>query len=159
RRIGARRLPPARAPSRLWPDQEGRRGLVRPPAEDARQLALARRHRVAAGGRGGAARPRARPGDARRGARSAPVRRAGTDARMKRAPAHRKITLALLVGPARPDAYHEVATVLQRIALADDIALEPADDLRVTGFPDDTLVTRALEELSRAEDGGRAWSV
>ena len=42
-----------------------------------------------------------------------------------------KINLALVVGPKRPDARHEVATVLQRISLADRIELEPADELRV----------------------------
>lgn len=78
---------------------------------------------------------------------------------MKRALAHAKINLALLVGPARPDGYHEVATVLQRIELADDIALEPADETRVTGFPDDTIVTWALDELARAEGRTRGWSV
>ena len=78
---------------------------------------------------------------------------------MKRAPAHAKINLALLVGPTRDDGYHEIATVLQRVELADGIELEPADEIRVTGFPDDTLVTRALEELARAGGDSRAWSV
>jgi 4-diphosphocytidyl-2-C-methyl-D-erythritol kinase len=78
---------------------------------------------------------------------------------MKRAPAHAKINLALLVGPRRDDGHHEIATVLQRIELADGIELEPADEIRVTGFPDDTLVTHALEELARTEESGRAWSV
>jgi 4-diphosphocytidyl-2-C-methyl-D-erythritol kinase len=78
---------------------------------------------------------------------------------MKRAPAHAKINLALLVGPRRDDGYHEIATVIQRVELADGIELEPADQIRVTGFPDDTLVTRALEELARAEGNGRGWSV
>jgi 4-diphosphocytidyl-2-C-methyl-D-erythritol kinase len=78
---------------------------------------------------------------------------------MKRAPAHAKINLALLVGPLRDDGYHEIATVLQRIELADGIGLEQADEIRVTGFPEDTLVTRALAELARSEGDGRAWSV
>jgi len=40
---------------------------------------------------------------------------------MNRAPAPAKINLALVVGPKRDDGYHEVATVLQRIDLADRI--------------------------------------
>ncbi|HEV2902884.1 MAG TPA: hypothetical protein VGW30_06445 [Gaiellaceae bacterium] len=60
-----------------------------------------------------------------------------------RAPA--KLNLALVVGPKRADGKHEVATVLQRVALADTVRLEPADALEVRGFPDDTLVRRALE--------------
>jgi 4-diphosphocytidyl-2-C-methyl-D-erythritol kinase len=56
-----------------------------------------------------------------------------------------KLNLALVVGPNRPDGKHEVATVLQRIALADTVRLEPAESLEVRGFPDDTLVRRALE--------------
>ena len=56
-----------------------------------------------------------------------------------------KINLALVVGPKRPDGKHEVATVLQRISLADTVQLEAADVLTVEGFPEDTLVRRALE--------------
>ena len=56
-----------------------------------------------------------------------------------------KLNLALVVGPKRPDGKHEVATVLQRITLADTLALEAAPELRVDGFPEDTLVRRALE--------------
>ena len=67
---------------------------------------------------------------------------------MKRASASAKINLALLVGPTRADGLHEVATVLQRIDLADRVELEPAHANRVTGFADDTLVARALEKVS-----------
>ena len=63
-----------------------------------------------------------------------------------RAPA--KLNLALLVGPRRPDGNHEVATVLQRLALADAIELQSATQLAVEGFPDDTLVRGALEALA-----------
>lgn len=56
-----------------------------------------------------------------------------------------KLNLALVVGPKRTDGKHELATVLQRIALADMVRLEPAQELEVRGFPDDTLVRRALE--------------
>ncbi len=66
---------------------------------------------------------------------------------MKEAAAPAKINLALVVGPVRSDGKHEVATVLQRIDLADRIALEAADEIEVSGFPDDTLVRGALEAL------------
>jgi 4-diphosphocytidyl-2-C-methyl-D-erythritol kinase len=71
---------------------------------------------------------------------------------VRRAPAVAKLNLALVVGPTRPDGKHEVTTVLQRIDLADRVALEPAPTLRVTGFADDTLVRQALEALA-AEAG------
>ena len=70
-----------------------------------------------------------------------------------------KINLALVVGPTRPDGRHEVATVLQRISLADRIALEPADALGVEGFADDTLVARALEVLAAAAGTTPRWRV
>lgn len=73
---------------------------------------------------------------------------------MNRRPATAKLNLALVVGPARPDGKHEVVTVLQRLDLADRVAVEPAPALRVEGFPDDTLVRRALERL--AEEAGAA---
>ena len=63
-----------------------------------------------------------------------------------RAPA--KLNLALVVGARRPQGKHEVATVLQRLALADTIDLEPAGELAVQGFPEDTLVRSALETLA-----------
>jgi 4-diphosphocytidyl-2-C-methyl-D-erythritol kinase len=72
-----------------------------------------------------------------------------------RASATAKINLALVVGPKRDDGYHEVATVLQRVDLTDRIDVEPARELDVAGFPEDTLVRRALELLA-AETGG-AW--
>ena len=70
---------------------------------------------------------------------------------MRRAPATAKLNLALVVGPRRDDGRHEVATVLQRLDLADRIALEPAPELRVIGFPEDTLVRRALEDHLRSQ--------
>jgi 4-diphosphocytidyl-2-C-methyl-D-erythritol kinase len=66
---------------------------------------------------------------------------------VKYAAAHAKINLALVVGPVREDGKHEVATVLQRIDLADRISLEAADELEVLGFPEDTLVSKALRTL------------
>jgi 4-diphosphocytidyl-2-C-methyl-D-erythritol kinase len=70
-----------------------------------------------------------------------------------------KINLALVVGPLRADRKHEVATVLQRVDLADELTLEPADELRVTGFADDTLVSRALEAVAAAAGIEPSWHV
>ena len=78
---------------------------------------------------------------------------------MRRASASAKVNLALVVGPPRDDGYHEVATVLQRIDLADRVELEEADALTVTGFPDDTIVTRALRALADAESREPRWRV
>jgi 4-diphosphocytidyl-2-C-methyl-D-erythritol kinase len=72
--------------------------------------------------------------------------------------AYAKINLGLVVGSLRPDGKHEIATVLQRIALHDDVALEPADDLAVGGF-DDTIVTSALSELARVAHVDPGWRV
>jgi 4-diphosphocytidyl-2-C-methyl-D-erythritol kinase len=78
---------------------------------------------------------------------------------MKEAPATAKLNLALVVGSMRADGKHEVATVMQGIALADRIALEQTSRLEVTGFTEDTIVRSALERL--AEDAGVTpmWSV
>lgn len=70
-----------------------------------------------------------------------------------------KINLALVVGPARRDGRHEVATVLQRISLADRIRLEQAAELRVDGFAEDTIVRAALEALAEEADVEPAWRV
>lgn len=71
--------------------------------------------------------------------------------------AHAKINLALVVGPLRSNGKHEVATVLQRIDLADTIFLERSPELRVTGFEEDTLVGRALRALAEAAGVEPAW--
>ena len=71
---------------------------------------------------------------------------------MNRRPATAKLNLALVVGPPRDGGKHEVTTVLQRIDLADRVALEPAQQLRVDGFAQDTIVHRALARL--AEEAG-----
>jgi 4-diphosphocytidyl-2-C-methyl-D-erythritol kinase len=76
---------------------------------------------------------------------------------VNRAPASAKINLALVVGPRREDGHHEVVTVLQRVALADRVEVEPAPALRVTGFPDDTLVRAALEALAGHAGVEPAW--
>ncbi len=73
------------------------------------------------------------------------------------APAPAKINLGLAVGPVRPDGRHEVATILQRIDLADAIALEPAGRLSVEGFARDTLVRGALEALAAAAGVEPRW--
>jgi 4-diphosphocytidyl-2-C-methyl-D-erythritol kinase len=76
---------------------------------------------------------------------------------MRRAPATAKLNLTLVVGPLRDGGRHEVATVLQRLDLADRISLEPAPQLRVEGFPEDTLVRRALESLAAAAEADASW--
>jgi 4-diphosphocytidyl-2-C-methyl-D-erythritol kinase len=76
---------------------------------------------------------------------------------MNRAPATAKLNLALVVGPLRDDGRHEVATVLQRIDLADRVSLEPAAELRVEGFAEDTLVRSALEQLAQAANAEPRW--
>ena len=77
---------------------------------------------------------------------------------MRRAPATAKLNLALVVGPRREDGNHEVATVLQRLDLADRIAVEPARALRVEGFREDTLVRRSLEALAEASRTAPRWA-
>jgi 4-diphosphocytidyl-2-C-methyl-D-erythritol kinase len=64
------------------------------------------------------------------------------------APAPAKVNLALVVGPRRADGKHEVATVYQRVELGDRIAVEPAAQTTVEGFPADTIVRAALTELA-----------
>lgn len=67
---------------------------------------------------------------------------------MKRGIAAAKINLALVVDPRRGEGKHEVVTVYQRVALADRLDLRPADANAVMGFDGDTLVARALDELT-----------
>jgi 4-diphosphocytidyl-2-C-methyl-D-erythritol kinase len=78
---------------------------------------------------------------------------------VSRAPASAKVNLALVVGPLRDDGKHEVLTVLQRIDVVDRIELEEAPELRVEGFPDDTLVRAALRELARNAGVEPRWRV
>ena len=68
-----------------------------------------------------------------------------------------KINLALVVGGLRPDGLHEIATILQRIDLSDTVSLEPAAELSVEGFPDDTIVRRALEAVAAASGVEPNW--
>ena len=76
---------------------------------------------------------------------------------MRRAPATAKLNLALVVGPARDDGRHEVVTILQRLDLADRVAVEPAAKLSVEGFAEDTLVRRALESVAAAAQVEPRW--
>jgi 4-diphosphocytidyl-2-C-methyl-D-erythritol kinase len=54
---------------------------------------------------------------------------------------------------------HEVATVLQRIDLADEVELEPAERLTVEGFEEDTLVRGALTALAEEAGVKPGWRV
>ncbi len=78
---------------------------------------------------------------------------------MIRAPATAKLNLALVVGPVRADGKHEVTTVFQRLDLADRVAVEPADEMSVSGFDGDTIVRRGLEDLAAASRTAAAWRV
>jgi 4-diphosphocytidyl-2-C-methyl-D-erythritol kinase len=78
---------------------------------------------------------------------------------MKSLDAPAKINLALVVGPRRPDGKHEVATVLQRIKLADRISLESGSSLEISGFAQDTLVRDALLSVASAAAVDPHWSV
>jgi 4-diphosphocytidyl-2-C-methyl-D-erythritol kinase len=71
--------------------------------------------------------------------------------------AYAKINLALIVGPLLPNGKHEVATVLQRVVLADRIELERAPVLHIEGFDDDTLVRQALQMLADEAGVDAAW--
>jgi 4-diphosphocytidyl-2-C-methyl-D-erythritol kinase len=78
---------------------------------------------------------------------------------VRRAPATAKLNLALVVGPRGSDGRHEVCTVLQRVDLADRIALEQSATLRVSGFEEDTLVREALTRLAERAAVEPRWSV
>jgi 4-diphosphocytidyl-2-C-methyl-D-erythritol kinase len=71
--------------------------------------------------------------------------------------AHAKINLALVAGPTRSDGKHEVATILQRIDLCDEVTLEPAPALAVDGFEGDTIVRAALESVAAAAGVEPRW--
>jgi len=73
--------------------------------------------------------------------------------------ARAKLNLALLVGPRRPDGYHELVTVYERLQLADRIDLEPAEETTVHGFAADTLVRSALDALAAETDTSSGWRV
>ncbi len=76
---------------------------------------------------------------------------------MKTITAHAKINLALIVGASRADGKHEVCTILQRLDLADTIAVEPSSHHAVEGFADDTLVREALVSLAARAASEHRW--
>ena len=78
---------------------------------------------------------------------------------MRRVTAHAKINLALVVGPPRADGKHEVATVLQQISLADTLTLSGGEQLSVSGFAGDTIVTEALQALAALAGVEPRWDV
>jgi 4-diphosphocytidyl-2-C-methyl-D-erythritol kinase len=71
----------------------------------------------------------------------------------REAAAPAKLNLALVVGPPRRDGKHEVVTVLERLSLADSVAVRLAPTTRVSGFEEDTLVRAALEAVSETALG------
>jgi 4-diphosphocytidyl-2-C-methyl-D-erythritol kinase len=73
--------------------------------------------------------------------------------------AHAKINLALVVGPLGEHGKHEVATVLQRVSLADAVTLAAGERLSVSGFADDTIVTEALQGLAALAGVEPRWRV
>ena len=72
--------------------------------------------------------------------------------------AYAKLNLTLVVGARREDGFHEIATVMQQIDLADRLELEPAPELVVEGF-EDTLVAHALDLLEAVAQPGHSWHV
>jgi 4-diphosphocytidyl-2-C-methyl-D-erythritol kinase len=70
-----------------------------------------------------------------------------------------KVNLALVVGERRADGLHEVATVLQRIDVCDDLELREAPGLTVEGFAADTLVRSALGRLAAEVGREPSWLV
>ena len=70
-----------------------------------------------------------------------------------------KVNLELIVGPLRPDGFHDLATVFQAVSLYDDVTVRPADDwsVQVTGAEahlvpqdGDNLAVRAARKLAEA---------
>ena len=130
RRLGARRVRANRAP--------GQRRRVRRVVSGAfahRRKTLANSLALLGVVAAGASRSRRSPPstdrrDPRGGARAGGVRAAHggapgmSDWHTLEAPA--KLNLALVVGPRRPDGKHEVVTVLERLSLADTLAVRPA---------------------------------
>ncbi len=78
---------------------------------------------------------------------------------MSSARAHAKVNLALVVGPLRVDGKHEVVTVLQELELHDTLHLESADELRVEGFEEDTIVRSSLLALADLTRTDPCWRV
>jgi 4-diphosphocytidyl-2-C-methyl-D-erythritol kinase len=72
-----------------------------------------------------------------------------------------KINLSLVVGPTRADGLHELASVMQRVDLCDELELAPGPGpgVEVEGFEEDTLVRTALDRLAAAAGVVPAWQV
>ena len=70
-----------------------------------------------------------------------------------------KINLALVVGRVGSDGLHTIATVMQKIDICDRLELVKGEELAVDGFPEDTLVRRALGDLAEAAGGVGRWRV
>ena len=76
-----------------------------------------------------------------------------------KASAHAKLNLALVVGPREPDGRHGLVTVMEPLALADEITLRRGETLLVDGFAEDTLVRHALEQLADTAHVEPRWHV
>jgi 4-diphosphocytidyl-2-C-methyl-D-erythritol kinase len=76
-----------------------------------------------------------------------------------KASAHAKLNLALVVGPRQAGGRHDLATVMEPLALTDDITLDGGDTLSIDGFAGDTLVRRALELLADTARVEPRWHV
>jgi 4-diphosphocytidyl-2-C-methyl-D-erythritol kinase len=63
------------------------------------------------------------------------------------------------VGPVRDDGKHEVVTILQRVDLADRVAVRRGAGLEVRGFRGDTLVRGALLAVAEAAGVAPGWEV
>ena len=80
-----------------------------------------------------------------------------------RAPA--KLNLYLRVLGKRPDGYHEIETLFERIDLADELTFEPHDELELTctdpelSCGEDNLVMRAARALQQASGSARGARV
>jgi 4-diphosphocytidyl-2-C-methyl-D-erythritol kinase len=68
-------------------------------------------------------------------------------------PAPAKLNLALVAGRLRSDGKHEVVTVLERLTLADTVAVRRAKATLVAGFDADTLVRDALDAVADLAGG------
>ena len=152
--VAFRRLP---LPDRLRPGEDDRRGLVRAPPQDAPELGCAGRLRAARASGRSARGDRPLPGPGAEALEPAEFVALAEAPRMDARSRPAKINLALVVGPAREDGKHEVATVLQRVDLGDRVSIEPAATLAVTGFAGDTLVREALGSLAAAAGVEPRW--
>ena len=70
-----------------------------------------------------------------------------------------KVNLCLYVGPSRPDGLHELVSVIQPLALADELRLEPAeaDEIICEGVEGENLAGRALDAYREAAGLSGHW--